>query len=270
MKIMKTAYTKLSLLSFCLLILFACKKAEPLAALEPQKFVKLEVKGLVLSDTLEFVLDGQIVGTAIDGNFTFQDRVYTAGKKLQVRKKSDGKSVGEILIADGPYKQVKKVFYDGVTFTDKIELTPVSDPSSMGIRLRFATTFPDFYGGPVDVEFFVMARTTTRPRVTTYTSVKLVNNVTGSFGDFIELPPLTEEAGLTKSYQLKVYKAGTTDLPYSSTNNLMITDPQNNYGDIGALFMAGSSKLISISPSIQDLIYIGDGYQIQDLADAFQ
>ena len=267
---MKTAYIKLSLLSFCLLILFACKKVEPLAALEPQKFAKLEVKGLVLNDTLEFVLDGQIIGTAIDGSFTFQDRVYTAGKKLQVRKKSDGKAVGEILIADGPYKQVRKVFYDGITFTDKIELTPVSDPNNMGVRLRFATTFPDFYGGPVDVEFFIMSRTTTRPRITTYTSVELVKNVTGSFGDFIELPALIEEAGFTKSYQLKVYKSGTTDLPYSNTNNLMITDPQNNYGDIGELFTAGSSKLLSISPTIQDLIYIGNGYSIQDLADAFQ
>ena len=267
---MKKIFKKSLLCALCIIALLGCEKEETLEDLNLGAPVRLEIKGLILVDTLQFVLEGKVIGEGIDGTISISERLYQSGQKIDVVKKADQKVIGQFTVAPEPYQQVKKIFYDGTTFTDKIELTPVSNPDHMGFRLRFSTTFSDFYGGPVDVEFFVRSVTTTRPRVTTYTSLKLVKNITASFGDFFELPSLTPESGVTKSYQFKIYKSGTTDLPYTNNEKVKVVDPQLNYGNFSDVFTSGSSTLISISPSIQDFIYIGAGYQIQDLANAFQ
>ncbi|WP_442589063.1 hypothetical protein ACSBL2_23880 [Pedobacter sp. AW31-3R] len=267
---MKTKNIQLSLVGLCMLLLYACEKITPVDGLNVPIPVKVEIKGLVLADTLEFVLDNVVIGQAIESKFSIADRLYSPGKKIHFRKKADGRVLGEYVVESEPYNQVKKIFYDGTKLMDKVELIPVSNPNNVGFRLRFVTSFPDFYGGPVDVEFFLMTRTTTRPRVTTYTSIKLVSSVTGALSGFYELPAIVEEPGFIKSYQVKVYKAGTTELPYRSFDKVNISDQTVNYGEIIGSLTAGSSKLLSISPNILDDEYIGDGYNIIDLAEDFQ
>lgn len=266
---MKTRYIKIALLSFCLLHLFACKKAEPLANMTPQKFAKLELKGLVLNDTLVFVLDGQIVGTAIDGNFRLQDRIYTAGKILQVLKKADGKAVGEIRIAEAPYNQVRKIFYDGTTFTDKVDLTPVSDPNNMGVRLRFTSTTNLFYDGPVDVEFMIQQMDMNTYEISYIKTDILFKNVTNSFGEFVELPPLSSTDTVLRGYVIVVYKTGTNEPPYKEGVQLAgEPDPDFVYGSLD--FRPGDSQLLSVS----DMFYSGtlllSAYSIEDLSTPFK
>lgn len=265
---MKNINIKIALLSFFLLSVFSCKKAEPLIGLNPPKIAKLEIRGLVLVDTLEFVLDGKVIGQGIDNKFTANDRLVTVGKEIEIIKKVDKKPVGKIVVTDSQYVQIKKIFYDGTTFTDKIELTPVSNPESMGIRMAFSTPFSDFYGGPVDVEIFeyVLAG-----RVATYISKMEVKNITAVFGDFFELPKIIPENGKTKSYRFKVYKAGTKELPYTSMTKVFISNPANNYGSI--VFKAGDSQLISIKPvpgSSGGVEGILSGYDVQDYSYAFK
>jgi len=249
--------------------LFACKKQQP-AESEIAKTVSLEIKGYVMTDTLEFLINNKVIGQAIDNQFNIPGKLFNTDATIAVRTKAEKKEVGSFKVDANPFTQIRKIFYDGKTLADNIVLTPVTNPNNMGFRLRFSTTFKGFYGGPVDIEFFEMARTTTRPRITKYTSVKLVNNITASFGDFVELPTIAEEEGWVKSYSFMVYKSGTKELPYKDNTDVNISDPLANYGSFADVFTAGASGLISISPTMQDGTAIGDSYDIADFSYEFR
>lgn len=249
---------KINYLFLLLLItsIFSCKKETPYS--ENPGIVRVEFAGYIMMDTLEFVKNGVIIGQAIDNSFTIlgssQPALFKAGEKVIVRKKADGKTVGTFDINLEPFAQKKKLFYDGENLTDNLVLTPVSDPNNYGFQIQFSTVFSDFYGGPVDVEFFEKSTRTARPRVTTYTSVRLLQGVTGKFGEFIELPLPVPEDGKTKSYVFKVYKAGTNELPYTKMDNVDIADPDGFYGNLDVVFQTpGESILLSISPTLMDV-----------------
>lgn len=245
-------------LLFLVLTFPACKKESLLQ--ETKKIVKVQIKGYIMTDTLEFVVNGKSIIQAIDNSFQNPGdgsniAYLNAGDEIFVRKKAGGKAVGKFNIQADPFAQEKKFFYDGTTLTDNLELTPVSDPNNYGLKLQFSTNFVDFYGGPVDIEFFEQVTTTTRPRVTTYESVKLITSVTNKFSDFYELPPIQPEAGKLKSYVFKVYKTGTKELPYTKMDNVDISDPENFYVTLlldSAAPIPGASMLISISPVLTD------------------
>ncbi|SDP99851.1 hypothetical protein SAMN05428975_5186 [Mucilaginibacter sp. OK268] len=254
------------------LFLLACKKEQLLNPNQVEP-VNLTIKGYVMTDTLEFVFNNKILGQAIDDAFTTSQTgvLFTPGDKIQVRKKADGKTVGNIEVAASPFNQVKKIFYDGTTLSNNLVLTPVTNPENMGLRLRFSTPFKDFYGGPVDIEIFEYTVNNDTYEIT-YTSVKEVKNVTGVFGDFVELEPLISTELLTKQYNVKVYKAGTKELPYTSMDHVFLDDPDpnNNYSE-AISFEKGASKLISISPNgNDDKTEIGSGYSIADFSAAFK
>jgi hypothetical protein len=268
---------------FMLLLMFAaCKKETVLTG--SKNVINVQVKGYVMADTLEFVINGKILGQAIESTFTSGDGGWSgsyinAGDEITVRKKADGKTVGTIKISESPFEQEKKIFYDGTTLTDNLVLTPVSNPDNFGFKLQFKTTFADFYGGPVDIEFFEESTTTTRPRIITYKSIKLIAGVTGSFGNFNELPPLLPETGKRKVYAFKIYKAGTKDLPYTKMDHVDIPDPDNTYGYLDEVSPApGMSMLISISPVLIDEngnqgpngAFVSAGFQLFDFASAFR
>jgi len=266
---------KISYIFFCLvsLIIISCKKEEQLT--EPADIVKLKIAGYVMTDTLEFVVREKTIGQAIEDVFTItndsqEGALFNAGDEILIRKKDNKTEVGKIRVGASPFNQRKKIFFDGKVLSENLVLTPVSSPANMGFRLQFSTIFPDFYGGPVDVEFFEQSRLTRPPRTVTYTSVKLIKNVTGAFGDFIELLPLTVESGKTKAYVFKVYKGDTKELPYTKLDNVALSDPANNYGTLGDVggFVPGSSMLISISPYLANG-KVNDGYQTRDFAFAF-
>lgn len=270
---MKTIIIRYCVLSCLLLMLFACEKGELAVDDDGVKIRALQIKGYVMTDTLQFVLENIVIGQAIDNSFTLSGSLFKVNDTIRIRKKKDAEIIGNIIVAETPYSQVKKIFYDGTTVQDNIVLTPVSNPDNMGFRLRFSTPFPDFYGGPVDVEFFdfYIDWNNAFPFVYTPTNI-IARNVTGTFGDFMELPPLAAD----HSYCFKVYKAGTTDHPYTSLTNVWF-DPATTYGFFDAPFTAGASQLLSISPYISTsgapnyyMILTDEGYYVTDFSDAFQ
>jgi hypothetical protein len=252
---------------FFLLSAYSCKK-ESLVQPNPPEVVKLQVKGYVVADTLEFLLNGKVIGDAFSNTFRFNNGLYKVGSEIGIRKKGDSKILNTIKAKGSPFNQVTKIFYDGTAISDKLELTPVTDPGNMGMRLSFSTTFKDFYGGPVDIEIFhsVFDWNTFE---TTYISVKKALNVTTSFGDFFELPSLPPSDDVQiHSYLLKVYKAGTSELPYTKFDNVQISNPDYNFGSLA--FATGKSQLIIISPTLYDGTFVGDGYSATNVADAFE
>ncbi|WP_442591275.1 hypothetical protein ACSBL2_08580 [Pedobacter sp. AW31-3R] len=259
---MKMIFIKMSLVLFCLIAVLGCKKEQPLIDPNVGAPVKLVIKGLILVDTLQFILEGKIIGQGIEGDIRISDRLYQPGQKIQIRKKGNDKLIDEIIVAESPFNQVKKIFYDGTTFTDKIELTPVGNPENMGVKFRFISTSAAFYGGPVDIELFDSYIDFDLFEFV-YTPIKTIPNVSSGFSDFIELMPLQPD----HSYEFKVYKAGTKEQPYNNSD-IVTTDPSTNYGQLS--FDAGKSKLIAISPSKTGNGTISNGYSVQDLAYAFQ
>jgi hypothetical protein len=244
--------------------LSACKKEQLLNTEQAASPISFSVKGAILQDTLEFTLNKKVLGQAI-GNFVFPTSgtvLFNPGDKIQVRKKADGKVIKEFEMAAKPFNQVKKIFYDGTTLSDNVTLTPVSNPDNMGFRFRFSTTFKDFYGGPVDLEFLDVDDNTFE--IVPFMKVK---NVTGTFGDFIEFPPLQTD----HSYYLLVYKAGTEELPYTSLENVSEDAQSNPYHRfmVASEFKKGASQLLSISLYINEGI-VGQGYDINDLSSAFK
>jgi len=246
----------------------ACKKGEPIDQ-QPPQLVNLLFTGYVMTDTLEFVKNGKVICTAIDNNFSMNGNSFIADENIQVRKKGDSKVISEFVIPKSPFSQNRKFFYDGATLSDNIVLTAVSDQKNIGMRFRFSTTYPYFYGGPVDIEIYEQQIDYSTFKFT-YTSVRLIKNITGAFGDFVELPALVSTPVLGKNYIVKVYKAGTTDYPYTAEADYSwMADPVNNYSSSIRL-LAGESGLISISDGGFYEQYLYDGYEVKDFSNAFK
>jgi hypothetical protein len=167
--------------------------------------------------------------------------------------------------------QERKIYYDGTTFSDNIQLTPVSDANNIGYRLSFSSNFADFYGGPVDVHI-VLGYYDMNTFEFMETPVTTVKNVTADFGDFFELPyvPLGDEF---KMYFFKVYKAGTMEPPFTTMEH---TDFESNFGtpDYNKVVWqlgtdaAGTSNLLRIKADAENgrLGWIN----VENIAGAFQ
>lgn len=265
---MKKIFVYICLLSFCLVSFLGCKKEQSLEASDLAAPVRLEIKGLILVDTLQFLLEGKLIGQGIGGAIRISDRLYQPGQKIQVRRKADGKQIDEILIAEKPFNQVKKIFYDGITFTDKIDLTPVSNQNNMGVRMRFSSSSDLFYGGPVDVELMVEEIDFNTFEFTYVKSNLIFKNITAAFGEFVELPSLVSTDVMLRRYVVIVHKAGTNEPPYK--NGIQLGGDPNPDFVFGYLdnFMAGESALLSVTDSFSGRIL--SGYQIEDLSTPFK
>lgn len=259
---------------------FSCKK-EQLLYSSYGKTLQLEIKGYVVTDTLEFVKDNEVICTASGQSFKMKGNLYFANSgfiNIQIRKKGDSKIIGNFQFTDKPYYQLKKIFYDGTTISDNVERTAVSNPENMGIRVRFSSTFSNFYGGPVDIQLFVETQID-EPYSKTVTPIKMFRNVTGTFSEFAELPPLAIDTvtGKKYAYTYKVYKAGTTEPPYNNldSSNSIVEDFDTNYGYEGLdYFKSGDSRLLSISPLLSDIgtgkLVLDVGYVVVDYSSAFK
>lgn len=266
---MKKILIHACLFAFCAFVLLSCDKEELLDNENLGAPVKLEIKGLILVDTLQFVLEGKVIGQGINGEIKISDRLYNPGQKIQVTKKADGKLIDEILIEKSPFKQVKKIFYDGTTFTDKIELTPVLDPNNMGVRMRFTSSNKLFYGGPVDVKFMIQEFDMNTFEASYFKTNIMFKNVTGAFGEFVELPPLVSDDFALRQYVIVVHKAGTNEHPYK--DGIVYggyPDPNVVFGNL-EYFTAGESVLLSVTDGLD---YGNDltAYYIQDLSTPFK
>jgi hypothetical protein len=259
---MKTYLRYIIYLLVAVVTISSCKKEE-LESPSLGNPVKLALSGLILNDTLELVINNNVIATAFNEKFTLnKGDLFSPGQEVIIRTKKDGKQVGKLNIDPAPYNQSKFIYYDGKTVQDKIKLDPVSSPDNMGFRLRFTTDFEDFYGGPVDVEFFEQTIDFNTFEFT-YRPFMTIKNVTANFSDYMELPELISTDIIFKSYKVKVYKAGTQELPYTKLDKVMISDPGNNYGDF--YFEKGKSGLINITPYHYDSGEITDGYEISPL-----
>jgi len=266
---MKTKKIQMGLVSICILILLACEKITPLDDPNSATPVKMDIKGLVLTDTLEFVLDNVVIGQAIESQFSISDRLYSPGKKIQIRKKTGKTVVGEIEIEEEPRNQVKKIFYDGTTFTDKIDLTPVSNPDNMGVRMKFSSSSKLFYGGPVDVKFMIQEIDMNTFSFSYVNTDLIFKNVTSSFGDFHEVPPLVSDDTTLRQYVVVVHKAGTNEAPYKNGIELGgYPDPNVVLGNLDT-FTAGESVLLSIADTFASETLL-DSYRIEDLSTPFK
>ncbi len=251
--------TKYLCLLFSILLALACKKQEVLNA-DTKKVVNLEIKGYIMTtDTLEFIdKKDSLICLAIGSTFTMKSTLFNPEAAIKIRK---GKTIiGEFKIAESPYKQVKRILFDGTSISDNIQITPVSDPAKAGIRLSFNAVVD--FGGKVDIELFDQY-TDPETFITDNTSIRVFSNVSGVFGDFIELPILPEG----HSYSFKVYKPGTQDLPYTDMTNVNISNPATNFGKLN--LTAGESQLLSISPRVRNN-KISTNYIVNDLSGVFQ
>lgn len=149
-----------------------------------------------------------------------------------------------------------------------MEVTPVTNPQNAGFRIQFKTNFPYFYGGPVDFVFWEQDVDENTYEFT-FKQVGELKNVDNAFSAFVELPELINTELVTKSYVFKVFKAGTTDLPYTEEADLSnLSSIEYNFGIIGNM-KAGESRLLIVRPYYTDKT-VGDSYEVEDIAYFFR
>lgn len=260
---------KILLLLLPVLFAAACMKKE--AAMPTPDVVKLNIKGFSMDDTLEFVHEGITIATAA-ANQGFDQTVMMAVKSgkdsIAVRKKGSTETIGQLEVNATPFFQSKKVYFDGATVTDNVELTPVSNPANMGFRASFKTAYPYFYGGPVDIELFEQKWDMNTFEITYHPLNITIPAVGGAFSGFYELPELVSTPDVLRSYKFKVYKAGTKETVFTEQADLSgIPDPQNQYGTI--YFTAGESQLLVIDFYYSDAT-VFDDFSVQDIAAQFR
>jgi hypothetical protein len=252
------------------LLLTACNKKEP--AMPTPSVVKMTFRGYSFYDTLEVVKGKELLAT-LRANSSFEVIALIAinndKEQLGLRKKGTTEIISTIDVNRTPFQQNKKIFFDGKTVSDKVEVTPVSNPENIGFRLWFTTDFPYFYGGPVD---FAISKLT-YDNITydfSFTPVKTIKNVGNTFSEFIELPLLTSTEQETSLYTVRVFKAGTTELPYKEGVDLSaLPEPQFYYCSIDGL-KAGQSALFKLSPFYSGEKYLRESFVLEDIASPFR
>lgn len=251
------------------LVATACNKKE--LAMPTASVVKMTFRGYSFDDTLEVVKGNEVLAT-LRANSSFEAITLIAvnNDKAQVglRKKGTTEIISTIDVNRVPFNQEKKIFFDGKTVNDKMELTPVSNPANIGFRICFKTDFPYFYGGLVDFIIFEQSVDNNTYEFTNK-EVTTVKNVGSAFSDFVELPRLISTDQVTKSYIFKVYKAGTRELPYKEGVDLSaIPDFEFYYGNIDG--KAGESALLKVSPYYYSDTQLGESFAVEDIAYFFR
>lgn len=247
----------------------ACNKKEP--AILPTSVIKMIFKGYSFNDTLEVVQHNVVLAT-LRANSSFEAMsliaIKNANEEIGLRKKGTSEIISTITVPPTPFMQTKKIFFDGKTVQDKIEVTPVKQPGNIGFRIWFKTDFPYFYGGPVD---FVISKLSYDNSTYdfSFTPVTTIKNVGDTFSEFIELPRLTSTEQETNQYVLRIFKAGTTELPYKEGVDLSgIADFQFYYCIIDGL-KAGQSGLFKVGPYYSEKT-LGESFQMEDIAFPFR
>jgi hypothetical protein len=252
------------------LLTTSCNKKEP--ALPAPSVIKLTLQGYSVGDTLEAVKGNEVIATLrANAGFSAISLVAINGDKEEIglRKKGTTAILKTLEVTRSPFTQQKRIYFDGKTIDDKIDLTPVTNPENMGFRIQFKTDFPYFYGGPVDFIFFEQTYNMETWEISIKEIKSLKNIDPGTFSAFIELPDLHSTDMIMKSYAYKVFKAGTTELPYTAEANLSnIEDMENNYGMIEN-FKTGESRLLIVSPYYTGKD-VSPGYQTEDIAYFFR
>ncbi|MEH6308779.1 hypothetical protein RYH73_24205 [Olivibacter sp. CPCC 100613] len=253
-------------------VFFSCQKGDELVSANEEKVVRLTLQGYVMQDTLEFLKEGKVICEAYETIFnikTPEDRPIVSATGLQVRKKGSTAILDTLSIEEEPFDQVLKIFYDGNSISDNIEITPVSSPDKIGMRFSMQTNNPYVIKGDVDVEIFEKVFTFF-PDGTyseTYESLHIIKNVSDEFSEFLELPAITfDDPNVSKSYVFKVYQTGTKSYPFKEGVEFPMGPIDNFYGDL--YVVDGESALFQISPYLEDNQFLG--YNINDIAVYFQ
>lgn len=251
---------------------FSCQKGEEFAKPTEKKVVRLNLQGYIMRDTLEFLKEGQVLCEAYETNFNM---VQTPGvsptvsaTELQVRKKGSLTVLDTLFIKEEPFDQIFRIFYDGNSLSDNIEITPVSGPGKVGMRVSLQANSAYMTEGNVDIEIFekVFAFFPDGTSSETYESLYTLKNVGSEFSDFLELPAITfDDPMVYKSYVFKVYQAGTKNYPFKE--GVLFNQPvETIYGDL--YLSDGQSALLQIVPSFTENTF--DFYNANDIAQYFQ
>lgn len=99
-----------SCLGIILFLAFSCKKQE-LAVENPPNVIDLFVNGTTLTDTLEFLKDGKIIGQTenVHGGFNVKVLVKDDGAELKIRRKGQQEILGTRMIS--PKEKIQNVTY---------------------------------------------------------------------------------------------------------------------------------------------------------------
>lgn len=204
------------------------------------KNVVLKTKGYAGTSTLEFVLNGKVIGSGTGNKFPESMTINInegENQEVQIRKQGETEILTTKTIVSTQAEQVITFYYDGQVILDKIDLTPPANPANINVSAKFETTLPLYYAGPVDLVFFIRDNTGSNV-ITTY---RLELPADGAFSSNIELPPLAAES----TYTFRIFKSGTNDVvPYNTSND--VTPLKYNYIAISE-FKAGSSQLLILN-----------------------
>lgn len=205
------------------------------------KSVIVKVKGYSGAETLELVMDGQVLASGMEKQFPGNLAVNInegQTRLLQIRKKGETTVLAtkSITAAEG---QSVMFYYDGSKIVDGIDLTPPSNPLNMNFSAKFESVLPLYYlGGMVDLVFFKRSSNGNNEE----TGLRVTLPADGSFSKNIELPPLPEETpGIPYIYSFRIFRSGTKDeVPYNTTADLLPL--KFNFIPI-VTYKAGSSRL---------------------------
>lgn len=266
---MKRIYRLIIYTFFLAVVVTACNKKE--LAMPTPSVVKMTFRGYSFDDTLEVVKGNELLAT-LRANSSFEAIALIAvnndKEQVGLRKKGTTEIISMIDVNKVPFQQRTKIFFDGKTVNDKMELTPVSNPANIGFRICFKTDFPYFYGGPVD---FIIWERAMDNFTYEYTDKEIttVKNVGSAFSEFVELPHLSSTDQVTNSYVFRVYKAGTRELPYKEGVDLSaIPDLEFYYGNIDG--KAGESALLKVSPYYYSDTQLSESFAVEDIAYFFR
>ncbi|SEW34937.1 hypothetical protein [Chitinophaga arvensicola] len=251
------------------LFVMGCNKKE--LALPSPAVIKLTLQGYSLGDTLEALKGKEVIAT-LRANSSFSTialiTINDDQQKIDVRKKGATDILGSFEVGRTPFSQTKRIFFDGKTVQDKMEVTPVTNPANTGFRIKFQTDFPYFYGGAVD---FIVWQQSVDMNTYEYTFTKMqeIKNVGSAFSGFIELPGLVSTDQIWNTYVFKVFKTGTTELPYTDEADVSgIQVPEYNFGIMDNM-KAGESKLFLVRPYYTGNA-VGESYEVEDISYFFR
>lgn len=110
-----------SCLGMMFLLMFGCKKQE-LAVESPPNVIDLSIKGTTLTDTLEFLKDGKVIGqtTKSNGDLNVKVIVKGEGAELQIRSKGKEAILSKRMISAAEKLQNITYYFDGDKIFSKV------------------------------------------------------------------------------------------------------------------------------------------------------
>lgn len=221
-----------------------------------EKYVLFTITGYALSGTLEFVVNGTVMGEGSLSINQYLDIFMNEGEdyELVIRLQGETATLTTIPIDADQSEQSLRIFFDGTEIIDEIPELPVpSEPENMVISATFNPSFADYpFNGDAEVDLVFYVRTA-YSNGTVIDSLRVTVPTDGSFVNF-ELPPLPDGYN-DPLYTFDVCKKGSEDVPYDFTSAIRTVRRSRGAFDEmifsdGSHFIPGGSELLVLGPRI--------------------